>query len=79
MGIQKEDQEGTSAERRDREGPEGSNAPSRLERQDMSHLSIVDTALPHIVAKMQMMRERMDFMINALKGRVSSDLNDLVH
>ena len=79
MGIQKEDQEGTSVERRDREGPKGSNAPSRLERQDMSHLSTVNTAPPNIVAKMQMMRERMDFMMNALKGRVSSDLNDLVH
>jgi len=26
-----------------------------------------------------MMKEQMDFMINALKGRVSSDLNDLIH
>jgi len=26
-----------------------------------------------------MMRERMDFMMNTLKGRVSSDLGDLVH
>ena len=26
-----------------------------------------------------MMKERMDFMMNALKGRVSSDHNDLVH
>ena len=26
-----------------------------------------------------MMRERMDFMINTLKGRVSSDLDDLIH
>ena len=25
------------------------------------------------------MKERMDFMMNALKGRVSSDLDDLVH
>ena len=32
-----------------------------------------------MVAKMQMMKERMDFMMNALRGRVSSDLNDLVH
>ena len=28
---------------------------------------------------MQMMKERMDFMMNTLRGRVSSDLNDLVH
>ena len=26
-----------------------------------------------------MMKERMDFMMNALKGRVSNDLDDLVH
>ena len=32
-----------------------------------------------MVAKMQMMKERMDFMMNALRGRVSSDLNELVH
>ena len=36
-------------------------------------------APPHIVAKMQMMKERMDFMMNALREQVSSDLNDLVH
>ena len=26
-----------------------------------------------------MMKEHMDFMMNALRGRVSSDLDDLVH
>ena len=36
-------------------------------------------ALPHMVAKIQMMKEWMDFMLNALRGRVSSDLDDLVH
>ena len=61
------------------EGSEGSNTPSRLERQDTSRPSIIDTAPPHIVAEMQMMKERMDFMMNALRGKVSSDLDDLVH
>ena len=32
-----------------------------------------------MVAKMQMMKERMDFMTNALRGRVSTDLDKLVH
>ena len=32
-----------------------------------------------MVIKMQMMKERMDFMMNTLGGRVSSDLDDLVH
>ena len=36
-------------------------------------------APPHMVAKMQIMKERMDFMMNALKGRVSNDLDELVH
>ena len=32
-----------------------------------------------MVVEMQMMKEWMDFMMNALKGWVSSDLDDLVH
>ena len=32
-----------------------------------------------MVTEMQMMKERMDFMMNALKGRVSNDLDELVH
>ena len=36
-------------------------------------------APPHIVAEMQVMKEQMDVMMNTLKGRVSSNLDDLVH
>ena len=79
MGTQKEDQEGTSVERREQEGQEGSNASSKPERQDMSRPSVTDMALPHIIAEMQMMKKWMDLMMNALKGRVSNDLDDLVH
>ena len=39
----------------------------------------MDTAPPPIVAKMQAMKEQMEVMMNALKGRVSSDLDDLVN
>ena len=45
----------------------------------MSRQSVTDTIPPHIVAKMLMMKELMDFMMNALRRQVSSDLNDLVH
>ena len=38
----------------------------------------MDTALP-IVAEMQTMKEQMKVMMNALKGRVSSNLDDLVN
>ena len=79
MDTLEEDQEGTSAKKRNQEGPEGSNIPSRPEWQDTSRPSVTDTVPPYIVAEMQMMKERMDFMMNAFKGQVSSDLDDLVH
>ena len=77
--TQEEDQEGTSADKRYQERSEGSNAPSRPERPNVSRPSTADMALPHIVTEMQMIREWMNLMMNALKGRVSSDLDDLVH
>ena len=39
----------------------------------------MDTAPPPIVAEMQAMKEQMEVMMNALKGRVSSDLDNLVN
>ena len=79
MGTQEEDQEGTNADQRNQEGSKGSNASSRPDRQDMSRPSVTDTAQPHIVEEMQMIKEQMECMMNALKGRVSNDLDDLVH
>ena len=32
-----------------------------------------------MVVEMQMMKEMMNFIMNALKGRVSNDLDELVH
>ena len=32
-----------------------------------------------MVAEMQMMEERMDIMMNTLRGQVLSDLDELVH
>ena len=45
----------------------------------MSMPSLMDTALPPVLAEMQEMKEQMEVMMNALKGRVSSDLDDLVN
>ncbi|XP_030964270.1 uncharacterized protein LOC115985468 [Quercus lobata] len=39
----------------------------------------MDFAPPPIIAEMQAMKEQMEVMMNALKGRVSSDLDDLVN
>ena len=72
-------QEGTSTDRRNQKGPQASNAPNKPERQNVSLPSFVDTAPPPIIAEMQAMREQMKVMMNALKGRVSSDLDDLVN
>ena len=51
----------------------------RPERQDTSRLSTTNAAPNHMVTEMQMMKERMDFMMNALRGQVSSDLDDFFH
>ena len=76
--IQEENQ-GDSSEQGGPERPEGSNEPSRPERQNLSMPSLMDTAPPPIFAEMQVMKEQMEVMMNALKGRVSSDLDDLVN
>ena len=77
--IQEEDQEGTSIERRDQEGPEGSNASSRPERQNVSIPSLTNMTPPLVIAEIQAIKEQMEVMMNALKGHVSSDLDDLVN
>ena len=76
--VQEENQ-GDSSERRGLERPEGSNEPSRPERQNLSMPSLMDTTPPPILVEMQAMKEQMEVMMNALKGRVSSDLDDLVN
>ena len=76
--VQEENQ-GDSFERRGPERPEGSNKPNRPERRNLSMSSLMHTAPPPIFAEMQAMKEQMEVMMNALKGRVSSDLNDLVN
>ena len=76
--IQEENQ-GDSSKRGGPERPEGSNEPSRPKRWNLSMPSLMDTAPPPIFAEMQAMKEQMEVMMNALKGRVSSDLDDLVN
>ena len=39
----------------------------------------MDTTPPPILAEMQVMKEQMEVMMNALKGLVSSDLDNLVN
>ena len=41
--------------------------------------SLMDIALPPIFAEMQAMKEQIEVMMNALKGQVSSNLDDLVN
>ena len=76
--IQKENQ-GDSSERRGLERREGTNEPSRPERRNLSMPSLMDTAPPPVLVEMQAMKEQMEVMMNALKGRVSNDLDDLVN
>ena len=39
----------------------------------------MDMIPPHVITVIQAIKEQMEVMMNALKGRVSSDLNDLVN
>ena len=55
--IPEEDLEDTSAERRDRERPEGSNALSRLKWQNVSLPSLMDATPPPVVMEIQAMKE----------------------
>ena len=76
--VQKENQ-GDNFERGGPKRLEASNKPSRPERQNLSMPFLMDTTPPPIFAEMQAMKEQMEVMMNALKGRVSSDLNNLVN
>ena len=67
---QEENQEDNS-ERRGPEKQEGSNEPSRTERRNSSMPSLTNATPPPILAEMQAMKEQMEVMMNALKGRVS--------
>ena len=77
--AQEEDQENTSTERRDQEGPEGSNALSRPERQNVSLPSLTNVTPLLVAAEIQAIKEQVEVMMNTLKGRVSSDLDNLVN
>ena len=76
--VQEENQ-GDSSERGGPERPKGSNEPSRPELRNLSMPSLMDTAPPPIFAEIQAIKEQMEVMMNTLKGRVSSDLDDLVN
>ena len=65
--VQEENQE-DSSERGEPKRLEGSNAPSRPERRNLSLPSLMDTAPPPIVAEMHAMKEQMEVMMNAFKG-----------
>ena len=77
--AQEEDQKDTSAKRRDQEGSEGSNAPSRPERQNVSLPSLTDVTSLLVATEIQAIKEQMEVIMIALKGRVSSDLDNLVN
>ena len=76
--VQEDNQE-DSSEQGEPERPEGSNAPSKPKRQNLSLPSLMDAAPPPIIVEMQVMKEQIEVIMNALKGRVSSDLDDLVN
>ena len=51
---------------------------SKRDWQVTDHPSELDSGVICIVQDMQMMKEKMDMMMNAKRGRVSTDLDELV-
>ena len=76
--VQEENQ-GDSSKRRGLEKQEGSNEPSRTERWNLSMPSLTGATPLPILVEMQAMKEQVEVMMNAFKGRISSDLDDLVN
>ena len=63
-----EKNQGDSSEQGGPERPEGSNEPSKPERRNLSMPSLMDIASPPIFAKMQVMKEQIEVMMNTLMG-----------
>ena len=76
--VQEENQ-GDNSEQGGPEWLEGSNEPNRPKLRNLSMPSLMDTAPPPIFAEIQAIKEQMEVMMNTFKGRVSSDLDDLVN
>ena len=62
------------------EDQEESNVPNRLDGlEDTSRPFEIEADAMRIVQDMQMMKEKMDMMMNALRGWVFTNLDELVH
>ena len=63
----------------ERDDQEESNAISRSDQQDTNRPSELEVDALRMAQKMQMMKEKINMMMNAIKGRVSTSLDELVH
>ena len=62
-----------------RDNQEESNAINRRDQQDTSRPSELEVSVLHMTQETQTMKEKMDMMMNALKGWVFTSLDELVH
>ena len=58
---------------------EESNAASRQDQQDIGCPFELEVGALHMAQEMQEMKEKMDMMISAMRGQVSTSLDELVH
>ena len=63
----------------ERDDQEESNAISRSDQQDTNRPSELEVDALRMAQKMQMMKEKINMMMKAIKGRVSTSLDELVH
>ena len=63
----------------ERDDQEESNVTSRQDQQDTSRPSELEVGALRMAQEMQTMKEKMDMMMSAIRGRVSANLDKLVH
>ena len=63
----------------ERDDQEESNVVSKGDQQDTNRPSELEVNAMRMAQEMQTMKEKMDMMISALKGWVSTSLDELVH
>ena len=79
-GGKRNDSHPSTRDRQEKEDPEESNAASKWDQQeDLDHPFKLESGVLLMAQDMQMMKEKMDMMMNAMKGWVSTNLDELVH
>ena len=69
-----------TSDQNEKEDPEENNAISKCNRkEDIDHQSKLETSALRVAQEIQVMKDKMDMMMNAMRGRVATNLEELDH